>query len=144
MSSATTIRSRMIGGFLATAFALGPARAAEPLSDPTRPPDAARATVATVAPSGDGALALHAIFHADDRRIAVINGVRVRESESIEGARVLAIEADRVRLRRGTEIVELELVSPAFKNARLAGERRGDPAAATDRAGTADPKGGSK
>jgi hypothetical protein len=144
VSSATTIRRRMIGVFVATVFAIGPARAAEPLSDPTRPPDVARANVAAVAPSGNGELALHAIFHADDRRIAVINGVRVRESESIEGARVLAIEADRVRLQRGTEIVELELVSPAFKNARLAGERPGDAAAATDRAGTADPKGGSK
>jgi hypothetical protein len=45
----------------------------------------------------------------------------VQVADRIAGAEVLAIEIDRVRLRREGEIVELELVAPAFKNARRAG-----------------------
>ena len=121
---------------LAAVLSLSPARAADRLSDPTRPPEAARAVAPPTAEAekGDPALVLSAIFHADDRRIAVIDGIRVREADRIGSARVLAIEADRVRLQRGDEIVELELVSPAFKNARRAAER----------APSTDPRGDSK
>jgi len=144
VSSQSTLRRRLLGVGLSALCSFAPARAAEPLSDPTRPHEAARADVVPAAKAGDDNHQMHAIFHADDRRIAVINGVRVRESDPIGGARVLAIEADRVRLQRGTEIVELELVSPAFKNARLADVRPGEPAVAAERSQTTDPRGGSR
>ncbi len=134
MSERASRRRGFLGLGLAAAFALAPARATERLSDPTRPPDAARAVAAPAPAAADETLALSAIFHADDRRVAVINGVRVREAGTIGGARILAIETDRVRLRRGEEIIELELVSPAFKNAR-----RADAPAKTP-----DPRGDSK
>ena len=100
-------------------------RASEPLPDPTQPPAAAiEAEVPEQKATAE--LELRAIFHADDRRIAVINGRRVEVSDQIGGARVLVIEIDRVRLERAGEIIELELVSPAFKNARQADERASD------------------
>lgn len=122
-------RRTALAASLAAVLASASLHAAEPLPDPTRPPASARVDARPAAPVRDEALVLHAIFHADDRRIAVINGRRVRVAESIGDARVLAIEIDRVRLRRGDEIVELELVSPAFKNARLAQIPTAPPAA---------------
>jgi MSHA biogenesis protein MshK len=94
------------------------ARAGEPLPDPTRPPvEALPASPApeAVAPSR---LELRAIFHADDRRLALLDDRRVAVGDRIGDATVIAIESDRVRLRKGGEIVEIELVSSAFKNAR--------------------------
>ena len=105
-------------------FAVATARATEPLADPTQPPAAALLTADPPAQSEDGELDLRAIFYAGERRIAVINGRRVRENDRIGGARVLAIDVDRVRLERGTEIVEIELVSRAFKDARRANESK--------------------
>ena len=99
-------------------LAIATARAAEPLPDPTQPPAAALRTADLPAKNEEEGLDLRAIFHAGDRRIAVINGRRVRENDRIGGARILAIDVDRVRLQRGDQIVELELVSRAFKNAR--------------------------
>lgn len=92
-------------------------RAAESLPDPTRPP-AANRIAAPAAQDTNEKLELRAIFHAEDRRFAVINGRRVQTADRVAGAEVLAIEVDRVRLLRDGEIVELELVAPAFKNAR--------------------------
>ena len=101
-------------------FAVATARATEPLADPTQPPAAALLAADPPAKSEDEGLDLRAIFHAGDRRIAVINGRRVHENDRIGGARVLAIDVDRVRIQRGDQIVELELVSRAFKDARRA------------------------
>lgn len=129
MSSRIPMRSGLVAASLAALFAAASPRAAEPLPDPTRPPAAANLDAVPAAPDADAALVLRAILHADDRRIAVINDRRVRVSDAIGDARVIAIEVDRVRLRRGDEIVELELVSPAFKNARLARAPAGPPAA---------------
>ena len=100
-------------------------RAADPLSDPTRPEIAAE-TQSTTTPSTPEALVLHAILHAEDRRLAVVNGRRVVVGDFVDGAHVLAIEADHVRVERAGETLELELVSPAFKRVR-AQERRAAP-----------------
>ncbi len=134
----------VVAASLAVSFAAASPRAAEPLPDPTRPPAAASVDAVPAAPGAETALVLRAILHADDRRIAVINDRRVRVSDAIGDARVLAIEADRVRLRRGDEIVELELVSPAFKNARLADAPAGPPAAVADAPPSPDPQGESR
>lgn len=118
-------RIRRIGGTIASgALLLVGAllgRAAESLPDPTRPPAASLLAAPVAAQDANEKLELRAIFHADDRRFAVINGRRVQTADHIAGAEVLAIEVDRVRLRRDGEIVELELVAPAFKNARRTG-----------------------
>ena len=144
MSDATRVQGWRVGAAVALLlFSVATVRASEPLPDPTQPPAAALAVEAAVPEQKATAdLELRAIFHADDRRIAVINGRRVEVSDQIGGARVLAIEIDRVRLERAGEIIELELVSPAFKNARQADERadRSTPAA-PDEAHDSDPQG---
>ncbi|MBK7951733.1 MAG: hypothetical protein IPK00_23960 [Deltaproteobacteria bacterium] len=132
--------SPMIGGTIASGalllFGALLGHAAESLPDPTRPP-AASLIAAPAAQDTNEKLELRAIFHAEDRRFAVINGRRVQTADRIAGAEVLAIEVDRVRLRRDGEIVELELVAPAFKNAR----QTGLPSASRrpDRTGAAEP-----
>jgi MSHA biogenesis protein MshK len=115
---------RQIAIGAAVFLAVATARATEPLADPTQPPAAALLAAEPPAKNEDGGLDLRAIFHAGDRRIAVINGRRVRENDRIGGARVLAIEVDRVRIQRGDEIVEIGLVSRAFKDARRANETK--------------------
>lgn len=68
------------------------------LMDPTAPP-------AAIAPSDPeptapaDVLVLQSILVAPKRRVAVINGVAVREGDSIFGAEVVAISPNEVRLR---------------------------------------------
>lgn len=144
MSSATWMHGWIAGGAVAwLLFSVATTRASEPLPDPTQPPAEALAVGAVVPDQKATAeLELRAIFHAEDRQIAVINGRRVGVSDQIGGARVLAIENNRVRLERAGEIIELELVSPAFKDARRAVEQadRSAPAAPDD-AHDSDPQG---
>lgn len=132
MSDAAPTHGWIVGAAAALLLSsVATVRASEPLPDPTRPPAEALAVEAEVPEQKATAdFELRAIFHADDRRIAVINGRRVAVSDQVGGARVLAIEKSRVRLERGGEIVELELVSPAFENARKTDERRSVPASA--------------
>lgn len=119
MSSVRFMRSRLtLAALVLLLLPLGKTRADEALRDPTEPP-----AVAAVAEDADATpessdLDLRAIFFAGDRRFAVINGRRVREADRIAGGEILAIDADRVRLRRDGEILELVLVSPAFRDAR--------------------------
>lgn len=79
--------------------------------DPTRPPTAAeiRAWMGeVVAEAVDSDWRLQAILASDQRRLAIINGQRVRPGDRVDGAEVLAIEPDRVVLaHRGREIVLL-------------------------------------
>jgi hypothetical protein len=103
---------------LAGPFEASLAQADEMLSDPTRPPVSAPAAPGGPEQDANAPLELRAIFHADDRRFAVINGRRVQTADHVAGAEVVSVEVDRVRLRRDGEIIELELVSSAFKNAR--------------------------
>ncbi|MEZ4333276.1 MAG: hypothetical protein R3F35_16055 [Myxococcota bacterium] len=118
------------------------ARAGEPLPDPTRPPAEALSASPTPEVAAPSRLELRAIFHADDRRIALLDDRRVGVGDRVADATVIAIDADRVRLRRGGEIVEIELVSSAFKNARQTVPPDGDvPAAESAEAATAAPRG---
>lgn len=119
------------------------ARSAEPLPDPTQPPPAALAPVAVPEEKAKTELALSAVFLAEDRRLAVIDGRRVGVSDVVAGARVLSIEPGRVRLKRAGEIVELELVSPAFRDARARGQRP-KPATASRDASPSDPQGAAR
>ena len=118
MSSAHITRSRVALAALVLLLPLGSVRADEPLRDPTRPPPAVAVPEVADAKPESNDLDLRAIFFSGDRRSAVINGRRVREADRITGGEVLAIEADRVRVERGGETLDLVLVSPAFKDAR--------------------------
>lgn len=101
-----------------------PVHADAVLSDPTQPPAAARVAEAEPDEVVRGEPALHGIFHADDRRFAVVDGRRVEVGDRVAGAQVVAIEVDRVRLRRDGVLVEIELVASAFKKARRAAGAR--------------------
>ena len=77
--------------------------------DPTRPPTAAeiRAWMGEVDTEAvDSDWRLQAILASDQRRLAIINGQRVRPGDRVDTAEVLTIEPDRVVLaHRGREIV---------------------------------------
>ncbi|MFO0691014.1 MAG: hypothetical protein U0900_20115 [Myxococcota bacterium] len=118
MSSRQLVTCSAIAGGALLLLGVELGRAADALPDPTRPPAGSLIAQPAPAPDANEKLELRAIFHADDRRFAVINGRRVQAADRVAGAEVVSIEVDRVRLRRDGEIVELELVAPAFKNAR--------------------------
>ncbi len=65
---------------------------AEPLRDPTEPPQPTRAPE----PEQQLDLSLDSILVADNRRVAVINGQSASAGDSVGDARVRSIEADRV------------------------------------------------
>ena len=79
--------------------------AAEPtLKDPMRP---YQAPPASKKPSG--AWRLTTIVRNGDRQVAVINGQAVRVGDTINGARVEAIEPWEVRLKRGDQDIVIPL-----------------------------------
>lgn len=95
MSEVRTLSRALLLWLIGTAIAT----AATPLADPMRPPQAAASTVtkkATVA--SDSGLHLSAIRITREQRSARINGRIVAPGETIAGARVVAIEANRVIL----------------------------------------------
>ena len=75
------------------------------LNDPTRPIDPA---VYFGSGNRDG-WALQSILFSNDRRIAIINGVRVQEGDRIGAARVVRIRDSRVVLETGNRTLELRL-----------------------------------
>lgn len=82
--------------------------------DPTRPPSPAeirawlnQTTVSTAEAEAED-WHLQSILTSDQRRLAIVNGQRLRPGDRIDAAEVLAIEADRVVLgRNGRQIVLL-------------------------------------
>ena len=104
--------SRRAAVFLAAGVFVGGqicSAAAAVLPDPTRPPG--RLDGAAVAAPADDNWQLGSILIAAQRRVAVINGRPLTVGEQISGARVVAIEPGRVRLRRGAREIVLELLS---------------------------------
>ena len=94
------------------------ASASDALSDPTRPAIAATVTAETHLGDQHAPLDLSAIFFAEGRRIAIINDRRVRQSDVIQSARIVAIDRDRVKLVRGAETIELHLLPSDIKRLR--------------------------
>lgn len=94
---------------LAAPFAL---QARDGIPDPTRPP-----TPAEIAAFFGGgadqarrpAFDLQSILLAPDRRIAIIDGQRLRVGDRLESAKVTAIEPGRVLLDRAGETIELRI-----------------------------------
>jgi MSHA biogenesis protein MshK len=92
--------------FVALASCAG--SAAAELQDPTRP---SYVTDDTVAGAVHGALRVNAIFISGERRIAIVNGQRLRIGETVNGATVNRIEQDRVSFVRGDEVFAVPLIS---------------------------------
>jgi MSHA biogenesis protein MshK len=71
------------------------ADAAEEFRDPTRPH-----TYNRVEQTVDGvpSFSVNAIFVSDERRLAIINGERVRVGDSVSGATVVSIQKEQVTL----------------------------------------------
>lgn len=91
---------------LLTALVFTPANAE--LDDPTRPSYAVAETATTTA---GATLRVSAVFISGDRRIAVINGQRFREGESVAGAVVSAITRNEVSFVRGDRAFSVSLLS---------------------------------
>ncbi len=85
-------------------------------TDPTRPPSAAevRAFFGEGTDSVDAreSLQLQSILVSNQRRSAIINDRRVSIGDRIGNAEVIAIDADRVRLRRDGAELNLTLAGP--------------------------------
>lgn len=113
----------LLGLFLTASFFTcilkASAALADELSDPTRPPLAA-GTDLEARSHLDRAqrtepLDLSAVFFADGRRVAIINGKRLRERDSIEDAVILSITPSSVKLRRDDNLIHLELIEQDIK-----------------------------
>jgi MSHA biogenesis protein MshK len=97
---------------LALVAALNAAGAAELLRDPTRPTNevpAARTAPAT------SSLRVSAVFISGERRVAIVNGQRVREGEVISGATVSKIEADKVSFTRKGDTLAVPLLNGGMR-----------------------------
>lgn len=81
---------------VAVPVALAPLAGAEELEDPTRPGAAAAQPVAT--PPTEPQWTLSSTLISDQRRVAVINGQRVRAGETVDGAQVIRIEGGSVTI----------------------------------------------
>lgn len=100
---------RSVGVALALVALAGTARGGTDLPDPTRPEVA---PAAAAEPEGRASrFALRAVLIGSQRRVAVINGSAVDVGDSVDGARVLAIEAGRVRIGTAEGERWLELVN---------------------------------
>jgi MSHA biogenesis protein MshK len=83
------------------------------LHDPTRPTDPADYFGSGV--RSNSAWSLQSILSASDRRIAIINGTRVREGDQIGLARVISISESTVVLNTGGQRFTLRLLPTSIK-----------------------------
>lgn len=84
------------------------------LNDPTRPTDPA-AYFGTHNTSEGGDWSLQSILFAPDRKVAVINGIRVKEGDRVGAARVFRIHDSYVLLRTGRRTLTLRLLPESIK-----------------------------
>ena len=97
---------------LVTALCLAGNAAA--LQDPTRPTDPALYFGSGDKPSDSG-WSLQSILSSPGRRIAVINGERVREGDPIGSARVIRIHESHVLLDTGGRTLTLRLLPESIR-----------------------------
>jgi len=93
---------------------LGSACNAFALSDPTRPTDPSL-YFGNNDNGSEGEWSLQSILYASDRRVAVINGTRVREGDRIGSARVVHIQDSQVVLNAGGRKLTLHLLPTTMK-----------------------------
>lgn len=98
----------VFSGLLAVLMPVGRGSAAS-LSDPTRPPQRFFAPLAS-GPVVQKSWQLGSILIAPQRRVAVINGRPLSVGDRVSGAKVVAIESDRVRLQQGSREFVLDLL----------------------------------
>lgn len=84
------------------------------LNDPTQPTDPAL-YFGIEQPRNSSGWSLQSILSSPDRRIAVINGSRVREGDRIGSARVVRIRDSHVLLNTGSRTVTLRLLPQSIK-----------------------------
>ncbi len=94
---------------VATTLLLGAvaSQAAEPQRDPTRPYSA------PVANTNVTGFRTTAVFVARDRRIAIVNGKRVAKGDRVDGAIVVEILSDQVRLNLHGKAISARLLPAA-------------------------------
>ena len=83
------------------------------LHDPTRPTDPAEYFGNSA--RNNSAWSLQSILSASDRRIAIINGTRVREGDVIGSAKVISIDESKVVLNTGGQRFTLRLLPTSIK-----------------------------
>lgn len=88
--------------------------AAQALADPTRPPNMPDAAVADSGAGASGPV-LKSILLSSNRRLAVIDGRSVRVGDRVGNARVIAIDADSVKLRGSEGLTLLKLLPEVSK-----------------------------
>jgi MSHA biogenesis protein MshK len=101
-------RSRLRSALWLLLLASTPVLAQPPLSDPTAP---LQRPGGRVRDATQPSWQLQSTLVAPERRVAVINGVVVGENDSIDGARVVAIESTTVLLDAGGRALRLWLFS---------------------------------
>ncbi|MCP3176604.1 MAG: hypothetical protein AB7F21_02640 [Desulfuromonadales bacterium] len=99
----------LCGLFLLTAAA---GLCAEPLRDPTRPPRVLAAPAPAERTTG---WQVSSILISPGRRVATVNGQAVQVGDRIAGARVTAIAADSVRLRKENKEFTVRLQTQRIK-----------------------------
>jgi len=90
----------------------------ELLRDPTRPHSAksvATTTTATGTATGVTGFSVTAIFTSEKRRIAVVNGQRVGEGDLVDGATVVEILADALRLNFQGKAITTRVLPNGFR-----------------------------
>ncbi len=92
------------------------ANAQETLRDPTRPWSARTvAPVGTVTSTGVTGFRVTAIFTSDRRRVAVVNGQRVSEGDTVDGATVVEILTDDLRLDLNGKTITSRVLPKGFR-----------------------------
>jgi MSHA biogenesis protein MshK len=92
---------------------------AQALVDPTQPPGASAPSGPGASPSGAFGPVLSSIVLGPHRRFAVIDGREVRVGDKVGDARLVAIDADSVRLRAGRETRTLRLIPEISRRGEL-------------------------
>ena len=91
----------------------------ETLRDPTRPYNARSVgpttTTTTSSDSGAPSFRVTAIFTSDMRRVAVVNGRRVVEGDQVDGATVMEILADSLRLKSSGTVITRRVLPYGFR-----------------------------
>ncbi len=104
-----------LGSLLLLGLSMSLAQPAQALYDPTRPTDPTLYFGRSAQPVPSRPWTLHSILRGPDRRIAIINGKRVREGERVGSAKVLRIGDSHVLLQTGKRRLTLRLLPGSIK-----------------------------
>jgi MSHA biogenesis protein MshK len=96
--------------FVVSLASTGALATAEELVDPTRPADVMPLMIGGASGSG-GTFELNSVLISPERRIAIVNGIRVKQGDQIDGAEVLEINPGGVRLKAEGETFEVRMTA---------------------------------